>query len=422
MNSSPASAKPATERSIIPLILTVFIDLLGVGIAAPILSVVLISPHIGMMAPGTPLGVRTVTYGFLIAAFPLAQFFGAPILGALSDRYGRKPILMLSLVGTAACYGLFALGIMWNHLILLFTSRILQGFAGGNISIALSAIADVSKTAQAKTRNFGYVGVAFGLGLVLGPYFGGKLADPLVLPWFNFSTPFWFAGGLTLINTLLCLWLFRETRSLRSQTAITFLTGIRNLRRAFSMPNLRVMFLVIFLITLGFNFFFNFFQLFLIDRFGFDEGDIGDFIAYTGMWVAISQGLMLPRLSKAYSPGFIFQWCCLILAVTLPLLLVPRRSSLLYVIAPFIAISFGLSQPVSTTIVSELSTDDAQGEILGINQSVQSMGMAIPPILAGFVASVHVSLPILVASAFTLLGWAIFTFQFKKPKNMSVSA
>jgi len=107
-------------------------------------------------------------------------------------------------------YILFALGIVYNNIYFLFIGRILDGFTGGNISIAQSAIADIS-TPETKSRNFGLIGMAFGLGFIIGPYIGGKLADPSIMAWFTYATPFWLYVILTLINILLVLWYFLET-------------------------------------------------------------------------------------------------------------------------------------------------------------------------------------------------------------------
>ena len=141
----------------------------------------------------------------------MAQFFGAPILGAMSDRFGRKKILILSLVGTCIGYLFFGAGIAAASLITLFISRAIDGFTGGNISIALSAIADISDPKE-KAKNFGLIGMAFGLGFILGPYIGGKLADPSVVGWFTHSTPFWFAAALTFLNIILVTFRSEERR------------------------------------------------------------------------------------------------------------------------------------------------------------------------------------------------------------------
>ena len=176
------------RKLLIPVFLTVFIDLLGATIVLPILAPLFLDFQHGIMPMAVQAGTdmaavtreRTILFGLLIASFPLAQFFGAPLLGTWADRVGRKKVLSISLLGTLIGYILFALGIHYKLVWLLFFARILDGFTGGNISIAFSAISDVS-TPESKTRNFGLIGMAFGLGFIIGPYIGGKLADPGVV-------------------------------------------------------------------------------------------------------------------------------------------------------------------------------------------------------------------------------------------------
>jgi DHA1 family tetracycline resistance protein-like MFS transporter len=401
------------KHPIFPIFVTVFIDLLGFGIAIPTLAVVLLKPDAGVLPFATPFGIRTIFYGLLVASYPLAQFFGAPILGALSDRYGRKRVLIAPIAANMLGYIIFALGLIYQQLHLLFLARIIDGFAGGSISIAMSALADISEDDRAKTRNFGLIGLAFGLGFILGPFIGGKLSDPSVVSWFRYDTPFWFAAFLCLINMILVFWRFPETLETRSKTPVSALTGFRNLARAFTMTNLRTMFLVVFLLTLGFNFFTQFFQVFLIEKFSFTQSQIGDLFAYVGLWIAISQGFVTRPLSRKFAPRTILSFSALFLGLTLPLLVLPEASWVLFFILPFIAMFQGLTEPNSTALVSELSDASSQGEILGIKQSIQSMGMAIPPIVAGFISGIHHTLPILVASIITLLAWGTFVRFFR---------
>ncbi len=398
----------------IPLFLTAFIDLLGLGIAIPVLAVVFFDTGLSILPAGTPLPTRSLLYGLLVGSYPLAQFFGAPILGALSDRYGRKPMLLVPLFVTSIGYMLFALGLQTHDLPLLFFSRVLDGFAGGSLSIVLSSVADISPNPAVKTRNFGIIGMAFGLGFILGPFIGGKLSDPAVLPWFTFSTPFLAAAALAAINMFLCILVFRETIHKRIRSPISPLTGLRNLAKAFTLVRVRTMFIVVFLMALGFNFFTQFFQLFLIERFAFTQVDIGELFAYTGLWIAITQGLLTPPLARRFTARSIFLWASLLLGLGFPLLLLPQNTLQLYLIIPLLAIFHGISQPPANTIISDLSARDSQGEIMGINQSVQAMAMALPPILGGVLAGVHFTLPIFAACALTLAAWLIFAVFFKK--------
>jgi len=399
-------------KNFFPLFLTIFLDIVGIGIAMPTLAIVLLDPTQGILAPDYGFQARSILYGFMLAAYPIAQFFGSPILGALSDRYGRKRLLQLSIFGTAIGYVMFAIGIYTNSILILFLSRLLDGFTGGNISIAQSAIADQS-TQENKTRNFGLIGMAFGLGFILGPYLGGILSDPDVLPWFNLATPYWFAAGVSIVNMLLLWFFFHETLKTKVHTPVTLLTGIRNLKHAFALANLRTVFVVVFFFTLGFTFFVQFFQVFLIDKFAFDQGDIGNVFGFIGLCSALSQGLIVRPVSRKFAPNQVLKVSLIGQALALPFLLMVTEPAYLYAILPFIAICQGLTFPNIVAMVSNMSGAESQGEGLGLMQSVQALAQVVPPVIAGFVAAVHPNLPIVFGSACLFAAWLIFVTLFR---------
>lgn len=395
---------------------TVFLDLLGLGIIIPILPALILDPIGGILPITFSYSARTLLYGFLIASYPLAQFFGAPILGALADSNGRKKLLIISLIGTVVGYAVFILGILTSNIFLLFLGRSLDGFTGGNISIAQSAIADIS-TKETKSRNFGLIGMAFGLGFIIGPYIGGKLSDSDIVSWFTYATPFYLSIFLATINVLLVIFNFPETIVEKRETKVRIFTGFSNIGKAFSYKNLRVMFLVVFLLTVGFNFFTQFFQVFLYGKFKFTQSQVGDFFAYLGLWIAISQGAVLRPLAKKFNSVKILSVSIILLAFSFPFLLIPKDRFWLYFIVPFIAIFQGLNQPNGTALISNLTDIDKQGEILGINQSISSLAQAIPPIIAGFVTSINLNLPIWFAALSTLLAWVVFKGFYGKEKT-----
>lgn len=399
------------QVSLFPILVTVFIDMLGIGIIIPILGHLFLDPN-GILNGNFAFQQRTILLGLLVASYPIAQFLGAPILGALSDRHGRKNILLISLFGTFIGYIFFAYGILTRNLALLFISRFLDGFTGGNISIAMSAIADISDHEE-KTKNFGLVGMTFGIGFILGPFIGGKLADPSVVSWFSASTPFFFAAAMTLFNMVLVMMRFRETLSVRRHTPISALTGFRNIFKAFGMTNLRTMFLVVFLLTLGFTFFTQFFQVFLIEKFNYTQSQIGDLFAYIGIWIAMTQGGLARMLSERFHPEQVLSVSLLVLSLALPFLLLPGKAAYLFFILPFISISNGLTMPNSTAVISNLAAQDSQGEIMGINQSIQALAMSIPPIVSGFLIAFNIALPILVAGATIFMSWLTFILFFR---------
>jgi DHA1 family tetracycline resistance protein-like MFS transporter len=399
------------KNPLLPIFLVVFMDLLGLTIAIPVVAPLFLDPGSSVFASGATTAFRTMVLGILLAAYPAAQFFGAPIIGGLSDHHGRKKMLLLSIAGTCGGYLIFAAGILTGSLPLLFLGRILDGFTGGNISIALSAIADVSDDRE-KSRNFGMIGMAFGLGFIIGPFVGGKLADPSLVSWFDYSTPFLFAALLSALNMLLLNWRFEETIKVRSKAPLDPFMGIRNVRRAFSMPNLRTLFAVTFLITLGFNFFTQFFPVFLIEKFGFTESGIGDIFAYIGFWVAVTQGVFNRFLSSRFGPERILKYSTLLLSAALILLVAQGDAGLMFAVLTFVPIMNGLTYPNFTALVSNQSGRESQGEVLGINQSVQSVAQALPPIIAGFIVAIDVNLPIVTASLVILAAWAVFAFAF----------
>jgi MFS transporter, DHA1 family, tetracycline resistance protein len=395
----------STSRSpVTAVFLTVFIDLLGVGIIIPVLPSLFLSADSSILPPGTSHFDRSVLYGYLTAIYPAMQFFGAPILGSLSDRFGRKPMLQISLLGTLIGYLLFGYAILTQNLVLLFISRALPGFTGGNISIVMSALSDIA-TPENRTKYFGLVGMAFGLGFILGPAIGGILADNHVVSWFDHATPFWFTAGLTVLNILLVQWNFPETNTRRRHTAVGFLTGVDNLRKAFSSPNLRTIFTVSLLLSLGFSFFTQFYSAYLIQQFGATERQIGLVFGWIGIWLAFSQGFTARKLSAGYRPHQILRWSILLLSVAIVATLAPRQLWLMYLVNPFIATFQGLTAPNLTTAVSMQASAEEQGEILGINQSMVSVGQVIPAIIAGYLNSMNGAYPILAGALFTFLGW-----------------
>lgn len=395
------------------LTLIVFLDMLGFTLVIPLLAPLLLgTSFIGTANPA----VHTAILGALLSIYAISQFFGAPVLGALSDRYGRKRMLLLSLAGNMIGYIAFGMGIMLGSLWLLFAARLFQGFTSGNISIALSAMADVSEEHN-KARNFGLIAVAFGAGIILGPWIGGRLSDPTLASWFNFATPLWFAAGVTCFTILLCIWLFPETALHRVCVTIKPFTGITNLKRALQLPNLRIMFIVMFLIALGFNFLVQFFQVFLLQKFSFGQGQIGDIYAYAGLWIVLTQCLFTHPLSHRFKPHQLLPWFAILAAAATGFLVLPTTSFALLFIIPFVLIGQGVMQPNAIAIVSNLAGNEQQGEVLGINQSIQSLGMILPPLISGLVVTVHQNLPILIGAGLTLLAALTFVIFYTHHKN-----
>lgn len=398
---------------ILAIFITIFIDMLGIGIIIPITPGLFLSAEHSILSPETSAYTRNIMYGFLAATYPFFQFFGAPILGTLADKFGRKRILQITLVGTFIGYVLFAFAIRLKLIWLLFFARALPGFTGGNISIAMAALADVSKPEE-KAKNFGIVGMAFGLGFILGPTLGGLLSSSEVVSWFSASTPLMFTALLTLLNMLYVYKQFPETfvPSVHNRQ-LTLFAGINNLKKAFQLVNMRVILLTIFLQAFGWSFFMQFNQVYLLQKFHFSTRQIGLLFGYLGIWIVVTQGGITRQLAKRYTPSKILRVSLIGAAIAILVLLLPEQVYMLYLINPFVAVFQGLTQPNQTSIVSSLGSKENQGEILGIQQSLQSFAFTFPPIIAGFLLNFDVRLPMIVAAMMTMLAWLVFFFYFK---------
>lgn len=404
------------KNSILPIFLTVFIDLIGIGIVIPILAPMFLDQNSTLFAPSVGLGERTLILGIVLALYPIFQFFGAPILGGMSDRIGRKPLLSISIFGTMVGYVLFALGISMGNMWLLVIGRIVDGFTGGNISIAQSAIADNSDP-ESKAKNFGLIGMAFGFGFIIGPFIGGKLGDASIVSWFNYSTPFWFAALLSFANLILIQLMFRETLKEKIDKKADIFMGVRNIVKAINMPNMRVAFLVVFLMMFGFTFFTQFFQVFLIEKFSYTQSQIGDLFAFMGVCVAIVQGGITRIISKRFKPAQILNYALLGLSIAVGTYMLVTDAAQIYYIIPFIALFNGISQPNLTALISNLADEKSQGEILGINQSIIAFAWAIPPIISGFISAIDVRLPIIVGASIMFISWGAFVLYFREKEK-----
>lgn len=401
---------PAKRSPIFPILLTVFVDFLGISLIIPLLAPLLLDP--GDMLIGVDRETRNLVYGSLIACYSLFSFLFAPLLGKLSDRHGRKKVLSYSLFLTLAGYLVFATGIYMGELWLLFVGRSLSGIAAGNISVLYSAMADVSKPEE-KAKNFGLVGAAFGSGFIIGPVLGGTLANSDLVPWFGYMTPFLFAAGLVVVNLVLVWVSFPETlKKFNKDAKFSLASGVQNLRKAFGNPKLRSIFMVTFLIGLGFTFFTEFIQPYLIDRYEYGEFEIGILFGFIGLWIVLTQGLILPKLVKKVKPKPLVLIFLPILAGSFLCMLIPGQGWGQYVVMPFVAIAYGIARPNITSMLSNSVPDDVQGEILGMDQSVNSLALLITPLIGGYVLNFGVRIPILIAAGAMFLAWITFGVRF----------
>lgn len=429
--NSTATAKPTEHRlegkALPVVILTIFLDVLGVGILIPVIPQLLANPASSfyLLPQGWTFNGGLILLGWLVAIYPLMQFLSTPILGQLSDRYGRRPVLGFSIFGTAVGYALFAIGIITRNIPLLFAARALDGITGGNLSVAQAVIADVTPPKD-RAKRFALIGAAFGTGFVLGPYLGAKLSSPNISffglfntpHWFSPATPFWFTTILSFINFLLVIWLLPETNKQLKHIKVKISKAISNIVTAATYPGLRVIFPAIFLFWGGFAFFQTFFQVLLIQKLHFNQSNIGDFFAYIGLWIAFVQAVITPLLAKRFKPWSILRVSLVGSGLTLFLYLTATNTTDLLWITPIFALFLGNTIANTLALVSISADQRIQGEVLGINASVQSLAQAIPAIMSGYLAAIGISTPVLAGGITVLVGGLFFILFYRPPKRL----
>ncbi|HOD04686.1 MAG TPA: MFS transporter [Anaerolineaceae bacterium] len=371
------------NRSLLAIFLVVFIDLLGFGVVLPLL------PYYA-----DRFGANAAVTGLLVASYAAAQFIATPILGRLSDRFGRRPILMLSIAGNVLGFGLLALA---NNLWLLFAARILAGLTGGNISVAQAYITDVTAPKD-RARGLGMIGAAFGLGFIIGPVTGGLLNE--VSP----AAPALAAAGLSLLNLLMVgLWLPESLTADRraelaqaGRPALTLGALLSALRRPLVGPLLNARFWF----ALAFALFQSVFSLYALYRFNLSARDTGFVLAYVGLLSVITQGGLIRPLTARFSDRQLLLGATVGMAVgLLGWAVAPSVGVLLGVLAP-IAISGGIFNTVINSAISKAVPPVEVGGTLGIAAALESLTRVISPSVGGLMLSLFTpALPGLVSAA-----------------------
>jgi MFS family permease len=352
----------------IVMLLVVFIDLLGFGVVIPLL------PFYGEHFHASPAEITT-----LMSIFSGLQLLAAPLWGRLSDRIGRRPVVLVSLTTSILAYlWLSSADALW----MLFAARALQGISAGNISVAQAYIADVT-TPENRAKGMGGLGAALGLGFVLGPAMGGLLAggDPASI---NVAIPSYVAAALSALALVVALFSLEEslTPALRAKAGRQ--PGrIAQIRDAFSRPRLRILMAMFFTTTFAFAGMESTFGLWADHRLNWGPRQVGLVFAAVGIVLVIVQGMLIGRIIKRFGePRALFAGTVAI-GIGLALLAAAREPVLGVVASCWLALGMGLASPSTSALISKEAAADEQGSILGVNQSVGSFARIAGPAVAG---------------------------------------
>jgi len=356
LSGTPRYAQNLVTRPLLIIFLTIFVNLIGFGIIIPLL------PFYAETFGASPLVI-----GFLFAIFSLCQLIAAPALGDLSDRYGRRPVLVFSLAGTVASFVMLALA---HSLTMLFLARIVDGLSGGNISTARAYVADVTEPKD-RARAYGLIGAAFGLGFIIGPALSGVLAKV------SYTAPIWAAAALTLVATAMAwLWLPETVHRAQAGTGNPFRYLPELLRR----PILRRVLVIDFVYWFAFAIFQTTFALFAANRFGFDAPKTGYFFAAFGVLGAVVQGGLIRPVVRRLGDKSTFMLGLAFAAAGLVASALTHSVAIFAVTLVPLALGIGLGHPTVSSMVSRAGRGDEQGRVQGAASAVESLGRTLGPV------------------------------------------
>ena len=361
------------------IFLTVFLDLLGFGLVLPFLAKEAVERFHTTAFVATLLG----------SVYSLMQFVFVPVWGRLSDRIGRRPVLLFSIAGTSMAMAGLGLGLAFGASVLwLFVARAFAGIATANLGTASAYIADITKPEE-RTKGMGVIGAAFGLGFIFGPGIGGALSE-IPVNGQTGAVPCFVAAGLSLVNWVWVLLGLPESLPKERRGGARSLVPLNfgAMARAFSFPGVGLAIVVNFLVILAFTNLDQTFVLFCGQVFGIDKPGTGYLLAFIGVTAAAVQGGIMRPLSKRVADATILRVGVLLqLFAFTGLVLAGALTSrvLLYGSGALLAVGNGFTQPVTPSFISTRSPVDEQGATLGTNQSFAALARSFGPALGGFV-------------------------------------
>ena len=360
------------NKSLIPIFVVVFVDLLGFSIILPLL------PYYATSFEAAP-----QTIGYLVASYSICQFIAAPILGDLSDRFGRRPVLLYSQIGS--CLGFILMGaaiFLPNPLVWLFVARIVDGFSGGNLTIAQAYISDVTKPEE-RAKSFGMIiGVSFGLGFLLGPALGGFLSR------FGYDVPAYAGAVISFASILATYFLLPETQTRRSAAETGRKTGVAAYGRVFdylSITGLRRLLFVFLFFTLPFSLYVSMFALYADYQLKFTAEQTGYFLAFVGLLGVIWQGGLVGPAVKHLGERRTMILGLLASAIGLYWIVWVDVWWKLAFVAVFFSLGNSIVRPSLTSLITQAAPPDRRGGVLGATSSIDSFSRIVSPILGGWV-------------------------------------
>jgi len=399
--------------TLFPLLMVIFLDVMGILLVLPVFTPLLLQSDTILHAP-ISLAWRDFYYGLSLAVFPLFMFFSTPILGDLSDRFGRKKILLICLIISACSYIISAIGIVYQSLALLLISRSIAGLAAGTQPIASAAMIDMS-TPKTKTRYLSWVVLVGTVGAILGPVLGGLTAEKNLSHWFSYQTPFILAAVLGFLNAIFLYYTFKETQTIKSNQPIRLLKGFLLFFSAFAQPKFRLLVFSTICYFLAWSLYFQMIGWFMMKVHRYTEGQIGIMMGFIALMGAIGLAFIMRILLNLFASEkqvYLFLLIMMTISNIGCALSHSELSQWLWLIPN--AMADTICYTLVLSLFSNLVDSRSQGWIMGIVGAIGAITWSLGGLLVGPLGFIHIRAPFWSAGILCGLSFLLAWINFKK--------
>jgi DHA1 family tetracycline resistance protein-like MFS transporter len=391
---------------ILPLLTVIFIDSVGWGIVYPVFSAFLLT---------SSQSNSNAVFEIVISIYSVCMFLFSPLLGALSDNHGRKKLLLISMIGSGVGFVISALGLYFSTLSVLLAGRVISGMTAGSLGIAQAAIADLSNT-ENKANRIGYIVIANGLGFTCGPLLGALLIN--VTP--SLFISMLFTGTLSAIGALIVFYFFDETHTPLT-TKIDLLSSLKNLLQVGNFPNLKKIFICLFITMLGYITFFNYLPIFLHQRFNYSGNQQGYFLGYYAILFSASLCYFLPKLQKRFPLSKLVYTAIIFHSIFYLICFTATSAKTLYAYVIPISVFAPIMYVGLVTLLSNQASPTEQGKVMGIVGSICALTWALGPLLVASLTLVSFIAPVLISVAFLISSLLILSANSRQ-KTIALSS
>ena len=382
-----------TRRAFFVLLLLAFIDSSAFGLIYPLFSSMLFDPKWHFVDPQTSAAVRGIWLGVVISATPLIAMLASPFVGNLSDKIGRRPVIIACLCCGALSWLGAAYSISQESLYGVALARITMGLSVASFGVANACIADISDSSS-KGRRYSLMGMAFGAGYAVGPLMGGLFAGETAFWSESLLRPFFASTVLTAANTLLVFLWLPETLPTQGmphphKTLRSFFGELAAID-----PKIRTLLCATFLFVFGWSFYIDFIPVWWVEKFHMTASEVSLFFGYGALWYVISSGVLVGPALRRYNPLRIFSVAAITLCVCIWTLFVFNTPMTYWWLLPLQNIAASFLFPVAATAISEMASKEHLGKIMGYHASAEALGFGTGPLTSGPFLGIHLLMPV----------------------------